>query len=51
VLRRGDVPAVELAGACGWPQDVARAERIAAALVGEGFAEWRGNVSRVLCLR
>jgi A/G-specific adenine glycosylase len=50
-LRGGDVPPAELAGACGWPEDAARAERVAAALVEEGFAEWRGNTSRVLRLR
>ncbi len=50
-LRSAGVPAAELAGACGWPGDVARAERVAAALVEEGFAEWRGNASRVLRLR
>jgi A/G-specific adenine glycosylase len=50
-LRSGDVPSEELAGACGWPEEVARAERVAAALVDEGFAEWRGNASRVLRLR
>ena len=49
-LRRGDVPAERLADACGWPDDVARAERIAAALVGEGFARWRGGVRPVLQL-
>jgi A/G-specific adenine glycosylase len=50
-LRRGDVPAGEIAGACGWPEDVARAERVAAALVEEGFAEWRGKADRLLRLR
>jgi A/G-specific adenine glycosylase len=39
-LRRREVPA-----ACGWPDDAARAERITAALVGEGFAEWSGGRS------
>jgi A/G-specific adenine glycosylase len=51
-LRSADVPAREVAGACGWPQDVARAERVAAALVDEGFARWRGDAGkRVLRLR
>jgi A/G-specific adenine glycosylase len=49
-LRNGDVPADGIAGACGWPDDVTRAERIAAALVQEGFARWRGNVDGVLTL-
>jgi A/G-specific adenine glycosylase len=33
----------QLAPACGWPDDPARAERIAAALVAEGFATWTGG--------
>jgi hypothetical protein len=45
-LRSADVPAREVAGACGWPQDVARAERVAAALVEEGFARWRGDTGK-----
>ena len=32
-----------LALACGWPDDPDRAERVAAALVAEGFAEWAGR--------
>jgi len=50
-LRRGGVPATGLAGACGWPDDPARAERIAAALVDEGFARWPGGSRSVLRLR
>jgi A/G-specific adenine glycosylase len=50
-LRCGDVPAGEIARACGWPDDVARAERVAAALVEEGFAGWRGKTKPVLRLR
>ena len=37
-LRHGGVRRSGLAGACGWPEDPARAERVAAALVAEGFA-------------
>ncbi|HSZ36376.1 MAG TPA: A/G-specific adenine glycosylase [Acidimicrobiales bacterium] len=50
-LRRGDVPACDIAGACGWSDDVARAERVAAALVEEGFARWHGKARPVLRLR
>jgi A/G-specific adenine glycosylase len=50
-LRNGDVPAGAVAGACGWPDDVTRARRIADALVEEGFASWRGNADPVLRLR
>jgi hypothetical protein len=50
-LRSGDVRADEVAGACGWPHDVARAERVAAVLVKEGFADWRGRTNPVLRLR
>ena len=50
-LRGGDVPSGVVASACGWPGQVARAKRVAAALVDEGFAEWRGNTKRVLRLR
>jgi A/G-specific adenine glycosylase len=49
-LRSGDVRADEVAGACGWPDDLARAERVAAALVEEGFADWRGRTNPVLRL-
>ena len=50
-LRGGGVAARALAGACGWPEDPARAERIAAALVAEGFARWSGGADPVLRLR
>jgi A/G-specific adenine glycosylase len=49
-LRAGAVPQDALAGACGWPDDAARAARIAAALVAEGFASWSGGASPVLRL-
>jgi A/G-specific adenine glycosylase len=39
-LRQGAVAPPMLASACGWPDDPARAERITASLVAEGFAEW-----------
>ena len=46
------VPDRWLASACGWPDDPARAQRITAALVAEGFAEWTsGPAGRVLRLR
>jgi A/G-specific adenine glycosylase len=41
-LRSGLVGRAELAGCCGWPDDAARAERIAASLVSDGFARWQG---------
>jgi A/G-specific adenine glycosylase len=50
-LRRGGVTEAALAAACGWPDDRGRAERIAAALVTEGFARWSGGADRVLGLR
>ena len=37
-LRRGPVAAAGLAAACGWPQDPARAGRVADALVADGLA-------------
>jgi len=37
-LRRGPVPAAELAVTMGWPDDAERAERVAAGLVREGLA-------------
>jgi A/G-specific adenine glycosylase len=49
-LRQGGVRAGELAAACGWPDDRARAERVAAALVDEGFARWRAGPEPVLRL-
>jgi A/G-specific adenine glycosylase len=39
-LGRAAVAPGALAAACGWPDDRARAERIAGSLVAEGFAEW-----------
>jgi A/G-specific adenine glycosylase len=42
-LRTGAVAQANLAAACGWPDDPSRAERIGAALVAEGFAEWSGR--------
>ena len=39
-LRHDPVPREMLASACGWPDDQARAERVAASLVNEGFADW-----------
>jgi A/G-specific adenine glycosylase len=39
-LRSGTVAPAELAASCGWPDDQSRAQRIAAALVTEGFAVW-----------
>ena len=44
-LRQGAVAREGLAEACGWPDDAARADRTAAALVAEGFARWsRGRL-------
>jgi A/G-specific adenine glycosylase len=50
-LRRGGVASTALAGACGWPDERPRAERIATALVAEGFARWSGGSDPVLRLR
>jgi A/G-specific adenine glycosylase len=50
-LRAGDVGRDALAGACGWPDDTGRAERVAAALVAEGFAGWDEGARPVLSLR
>jgi A/G-specific adenine glycosylase len=50
-LRCGDVEARGIAEACGWPDDVARADRVAAALVEEGFARWAGAAGQALRLR
>ncbi len=50
-LRVGDVSSSEVAAACGWPDDVVRAERVAASLVEEGFARWRGTANPLLRLR
>ena len=49
-LRRRAVRESDLAGACGWPEDPARAERVAVALVAEGFAGWSGGKDPVLQL-
>jgi A/G-specific adenine glycosylase len=46
-LRSHDVQAAGLAVACGWPDDTGRAERVAAAVVREGFAHWAGRVLRL----
>jgi A/G-specific adenine glycosylase len=47
-LRSGPVPWRRLAGACGWPDDVDRARRVADSLVAEGLA--RRGPGRVLML-
>jgi A/G-specific adenine glycosylase len=39
-LRRGRLGATEVAAAAGWPDEPARAERVAAELVEEGLAAW-----------
>ena len=49
-LRVGGVRRSALAGACGWPDDLQRAERVAAAVVAEGFASWSGGADPVLRL-
>ena len=36
--------------ACGWPDDAARAERVAGDLVTEGFARWSGGRTPALGL-
>jgi len=50
-LRQGGVRRSALAAACGWPEDPARADRVAAAVVSETFAEWSGGKDPVLRLR
>jgi A/G-specific adenine glycosylase len=50
-LRVADISAGDVAAACGWPDDVVRAERVAASLVEEGFARWRGTSNPLLRLR
>jgi A/G-specific adenine glycosylase len=50
-LRHGTLTSELLADACGWPDDWARAERITASLVAEGFAEWTASTPPVLQLR
>ncbi len=49
-LRAGEVEHATLATACGWPDDPARAERVAAALASEGFARWTRGADPVLRL-
>jgi A/G-specific adenine glycosylase len=46
-LRERAVSADELASVMGWPEDPARAERVAAGLVGEGIVEVRQAVMRL----
>ena len=46
-LRRGPVPADEVASVMGGPDDSARADRVAATLVVDGLAEWRGRALRL----
>ncbi len=50
-LRHDAVRRSRLPDACGWPDDPGRAERIAAAVVAEGFAAWSGGKDPVLRLR
>jgi A/G-specific adenine glycosylase len=50
-LRQGAVRHGALAAACGWPENPDRAERVAAAVVAEGFAQWSGRRDPVLRLR
>ena len=50
-LRRGGVPAARLAGGLRLARRPGRAERVAAALVDEGFARWSGGKRPVLRLR
>ncbi len=49
-LRRRAVARREVGEACGWPDDPARAGRVADALVDEGFARWSGGADPVLRL-
>jgi A/G-specific adenine glycosylase len=49
-LRSRDVRRSRLADACGWPGDPARAERVAGAIVAEGFAAWSAEKDPVLRL-
>ena len=50
-LRSGPVRQSALPAACGWPGDRVRAERVAAAVVAEGFARLSGGKDPVLRLR
>lgn len=43
-LRRGPVAATDLAMVMGWPDDAARAERVAAAVVADGLAQRHGDI-------
>jgi A/G-specific adenine glycosylase len=49
-LRGGTLTRHALPAACGWPDDRARAERVAQDLVDEGFASWSGGQRPVLGL-
>jgi len=49
-LRGGSVRRRDVAVACGWPREPERAQRVADALVAEGFARWSGGKSPVLRL-
>jgi len=51
VLRDHALVQDQLAAACGWPDDPVRANRIAADLVAEGFAEWSPDEPAQLQLR
>ncbi|MGH9092158.1 MAG: hypothetical protein ACRDZR_12405 [Acidimicrobiales bacterium] len=42
-LRSGPVPVGAVASAAGWPEEPARARRVAEGLVAEGFATWSGG--------
>jgi hypothetical protein len=46
-LRDRSVPLDHVAGVMGWPEDPARAERVAAQLVDEGIVEVRQAVMRL----
>jgi A/G-specific adenine glycosylase len=50
VLRATPVDRPALAAACGWPEDAARAQRVADDLVREGFACWSGGRADALHL-
>jgi A/G-specific adenine glycosylase len=50
-LREHPVGEDAVATACGWPEDSARAQRIAGDLVDEGFAVWMSGESPLLRLR
>lgn len=46
-LRHGSVSTHELAPVMGWPDDEARARRVAATVVADGMAEWDGDRLRL----